>query len=287
MEYYRLRLKRVLTFLTCSALHPREFFFLLNCAKFAAKYLRERRSPIRPKSDLKMNFFSKAKAIATGTSSPTEKKNSTAAVIEKLNEARDRMSKKEAFLMSKINVELKTAKLNSTKNRTVALAALKRKRIYEKELERTINIKSNLEGQIDILGNARETFEMAAIMKQGATALKKEQQAVKIDEVEKTFDEIEEAMGEAMEAREAIARPINMGPVADMDDLEAELAQLDEQELQGVVGEASEPSQAEEILQRAPKAPQSKLPTVAQPPRPTKQVDEDDELAELQRSMAL
>jgi charged multivesicular body protein 4 len=64
-----------------------------------------------------MHLFGKAKA----------KPNPKDAII-KLRESLEMLEKREVFLQSKIESELKTAKLNASKNKKMALMALKRKK---------------------------------------------------------------------------------------------------------------------------------------------------------------
>ncbi|KAJ1641645.1 ESCRT-III subunit protein snf7, partial [Dispira simplex] len=56
--------------------------------------------------------------------------------IVKLRESLLMLEKRETFLQTRIDNELKTAKLNATKNKRVALAALKRKKQFEDQIEK-------------------------------------------------------------------------------------------------------------------------------------------------------
>ncbi|KAL0330736.1 UNVERIFIED_CONTAM: Vacuolar protein sorting-associated protein [Sesamum angustifolium] len=101
------------------------------------------------------------------------------------------------------------------------------------------------------------------------------QKATNIDDVDKTMDEINEQTENMKQIQEALSTPIGAAADFDEDELEAELEELEGAELE------------EQLLQPATTAPAApvRVPAGRQPVK--KVADEDDELAELQREMAL
>ena len=77
-----------------------------------------------------MSFFSKMFG-----GKPADKAPTTSDAIQKLHEVKEILDKKQAYIEKKVAEELDTIKANGTKNKRVALAALKRKKRLEKQLE--------------------------------------------------------------------------------------------------------------------------------------------------------
>ncbi|ORX51462.1 hypothetical protein BCR36DRAFT_267448, partial [Piromyces finnis] len=151
--------------------------------------------------------------------------------IAQLKETLDILEKRQAILEKKIENEEKIAKANATKNKRIAIAALKRKRAYNNEIEKMMGSRMTIETQIMTIENANTNLTTLKAMKDGANALSAIHGKMNIDKVEDTMDDIREQMDLANEISDAIAQPINFGDVIDEDELNAELEGLEQEEL--------------------------------------------------------
>ncbi|KAJ3107130.1 ESCRT-III subunit protein snf7 [Phlyctochytrium planicorne] len=220
-----------------------------------------------------MNLFGKAKAKVT----PKD-------AITKIQESLDMLEKREKYISKQIEDQLKVAKANASKNKRVALMALKKKKALESQVEKLIGSRMTLEVQKMAIENANLNKEVMNTLKVGADAMKAIHGEINIDKVDATMDEVREQMDLANELSEAISQPVTNGFEFDEDELNEELELLEQEELDAKLLDTG--------LTSAPAVPTQELPThvpaVAQPPRPVRQAeDEDAELAELRASMAM
>ncbi|KAJ3000155.1 ESCRT-III subunit protein snf7 [Globomyces sp. JEL0801] len=217
-----------------------------------------------------MHLFGKAKATQA---SPKD-------AIIKLRESLEMLEKREKYLDTKIEAELKIAKSNATKNKR----ALKRKKAYEDQISKISGSRMTLETQVMAIENANVNLETMNAMAAGAAAMKQIHGKLDIDKVDSTMDDIRDQMDLANEISEAIAQPVGFGAEFDEDELNKELEDLEQEELDSRLLDTGID------LNLGPSVP-TEIPAVAQAPRPNrKQVVEDDvdaELAALQASMAM
>nr|GMD60563.1 vacuolar protein sorting-associated protein 32 homolog 2 [Ipomoea batatas] len=200
--------------------------------------------------------------------------------IEKLNETLEMLEKKEKVLQKKASAEVEKAKeFTRAKNKRAAIQCLKRKRLYEQQIEQLGNFQLRIHDQMIMLEGAKATTETVDALRTGAAAMKSMQKATNIDDVDKTMDEINEQTENMKQIQEALATPIGAAADFDEDELEAELEELEEAELE------------EQLLQPATSAPAApvRVPTGKQParPAPKQQTEEEGELAALRAEMAL
>ncbi|KAH9615633.1 hypothetical protein KSS87_000507, partial [Heliosperma pusillum] len=180
----------------------------------------------------------------------------TLATLDKLSETLEMLEKKERVLIKKAAAEIEKAKeFTRAKNKRAAIQCLKRKKLYEQQVEQ--------------LGNFQLRIHDQYIPDSGRAGSMK---YLNIDDVDKTMDEINEQTENLRLIQDALAAPIGTNDF-DEDELEAELEELEGAELE------------EQLLQPAITTPAA---SVRQPTRPAAKRDpEEDELAELQREMAL
>ncbi|KAL9225623.1 hypothetical protein vseg_001525 [Gypsophila vaccaria] len=199
---------------------------------------------------------------------------STLATLDKLNEALEMLEKKEQVLIKKAAAEIERAKeYTRAKNKRAAIQCLKRKRLYEQQVEQLGNFQLRIHDQMIMLEGAKATTETVDALRSGAKAMKAMQKATNIDDVDKTMDEINEQTENLRQIQDALAAPIGANDF-DEDELEAELEELEGAELE------------EQLLQPAT-VPPVHAEAGRQPTRPAPQKDpHEDELAELQKEMA-
>mmetsp|Transcript_8254 Transcript_8254/g.12792 ORF Transcript_8254/g.12792 Transcript_8254/m.12792 type:complete len:228 (+) Transcript_8254:93-776(+) len=202
--------------------------------------------------------------------------------IQQLRGAVTSLDKREVFLDKKIQVCINNAKAKSKRrDKKGALYELKKKKQLETQLQSIQGKKLNLETQIMALEDAHLNKETLQAMKTSANAMKATVKESDLDKADELMEDINEAMDQVNEMNEAMAQPLGM-PL-DEDELEAELAELEEME-------------ADELLNDMSDAPQKNsaatnnnfddFNSVEVPSGPIKQKPaEEDELAELEAMM--
>lgn len=226
-----------------------------------------------------MNWFGKKKPSEPSTTTKPSKKTDPTTTIVKLRESLDTQEKREAHLQKKIDTLQQEAKTKlAKKDKKGALFAMKRKKIYEAEMEKIENVKMTLETQVMNLESAAQNAETFKAMKSGTDAMKAVRHEVGIDNVDDMMEEIKEEMDMANEISNAIASPVD--PYAhDEDDLLAELeGEMMEDDAADLEAKLTAPANTEPSLD-LPSAPESKLPKLTTP-------DEDEELKKLEAELA-
>lgn len=228
-----------------------------------------------------MNWFGKKKDKHAPTTTTTKTAPRSAAdpttTILKIRESIDTQEKREAHLQKKIDALTAEAKAKLVKkDKKGALFAMKRKKMYEGEIEKIENVKMTLETQVMNLESAAQNAETFKAMKSGTDAMKQVRQDVGIDNVDDMMDDIKEEMDMANEIGNAIASPVD--PYAhDEDDLLAELeGEMMEDETAALEAQLTSPASTSVDL---PTVPAGKLPTLTTP-------EEDEDLKKLEAELA-
>lgn len=214
-----------------------------------------------------MSLFGKMFGGGKNNKAPT-----TGEAIQKLRDTEEMLIKKQDFLEKKIEDEIKTAKQNGTKNKRVALGALKRKKRYEKQLQQIDGTLSTIEMQREALESANTNTNVLKTMNDAATALKGAHQHMDVDKVHDMMDDIADQQDVAREISDAISNPVAFGQDVDEDELLAELEELEQEELdERLLDTGTADAALPEVPTAEPRAP-AKTKVAAQ---------EDDDMAEL------
>ncbi|KAJ3130444.1 ESCRT-III subunit protein snf7 [Nowakowskiella sp. JEL0407] len=235
-------------------------------------------------------------AAANLFSRSRKSKQSPKEAIAKLKEVQDNLDKLERKLQSDVDQQLLIAKQNATKNKRVALAALKKKKMLQDRLDKVMGTRTTIDMQVMTIENANFNLETMNAMRAGADALKTLHGKMDINKVDETMDVIQDQMQIADEISNAISQPVGFGVDIDEDELDAELQLLEQEQL-------------DEAMLTMPKTSIGELPEVPAAPVPTKsenasleinaktnciffkaeQVadDEDAEIAELKAMMSI
>eukprot|EP01092_Planopodium_desertum_P014236 TRINITY_DN7120_c0_g1_i1.p1 TRINITY_DN7120_c0_g1~~TRINITY_DN7120_c0_g1_i1.p1 ORF type:complete len:218 (-),score=28.43 TRINITY_DN7120_c0_g1_i1:104-757(-) len=200
--------------------------------------------------------------------------------IEKLRETISMLEKRAAHLKKKADDETLKAKAAAGKNKKLALQHLKRKKLYQSQVDKIEGSMMTLEQQCMAIEGATTNMLAMDAMRTGATAMKNIHKHMTVDDVDKTMDDIRDQMDVASEIGDAISQPLGEGTLADEDELESELAELEEADLK---------EQLEDISTDSLPVPAKKVPAVAAeaPKVKVKISDEDAELAALEAEMAI
>lgn len=197
--------------------------------------------------------------------------------IQKLGETEELLQKRAALLQKKIDAELERAKqFTRDKNKKSALLALKKKKMYEGQLEQVENSILRVNEEQLMLENTRTQMETLAALKGAADATKHTIKELHIENVDKVLDDINEQSDQLRMVQDALNNPL--GAAADLDEDEL-LGELEELEAEALDSQLLEPAPVP--AQKVP----ARVPAAAAPARPTK-TPEELELEALQAEMA-
>jgi charged multivesicular body protein 4 len=219
-----------------------------------------------------MNLFGKKKTA------PVPKLSDS---IGQLRGAQEMLDKRERHLAKQIEAAKAEAKEKlKAKDKRGALSLLKRAKMYENQVAAIYGKRENLDLQIMALEAANSNKEIFNVMKAGKDALKAATSQLDVDHVSDVMEEITETMQLQEEVDQQLSQPI--GAPLDEEELEAELAQLDEE----IHSEAllQKPSAVQEIdLSQAPAVPTKKINVEVK----KSEEEEAKELKELEAAMGL
>merc|ERR1719232_2254267 len=171
-----------------------------------------------------MNWFGKKKSKEVKTTAKSSG-NAQDAII-RLRTAVETQEKRENHLQKKIDGMVIEAKEKMAKgDKKGAMFALKRKKMYEGEMEKICNVKMTLETQVMNLESAAQNADTFNAMKSGTNTMKKIRTDLGIDKVDDLMDDIREEMDTAKDISDAMAQPID--GMYDEDELLGELAELE------------------------------------------------------------
>lgn len=231
-----------------------------------------------------MNFFGrkkpKAAEVPAAPPPPKAAKNKLTPQkgVETIRKQLTTLEKREDFLQKKINHQLAEAKTKSKKgDKKGAMFCLKRKKMYEKEIDKLSGMRMNLEQQMMALESASINADAFSAMSAGSKAMQSLQKQVNIERVEDITDDIQDSMMQAEEVSNAISQPMG-GEMYDDDDLLNELEDMEAAELDRELIESESTPAAAAAAPAAAK----KMPVL--PSAPDAAVEEEDEdAAELAR----
>jgi charged multivesicular body protein 4A/B len=155
---------------------------------------------------------------------------------------------------------------------------MKRKKMYEGEVDKIQNVKMTLETQVINLESAAQNAQTYKAMAAGSNTMKKIRQDVGIEKVDDIMDEIREEMELAAEINNAIAAPVDP-LLADDDELLAELNALEAQDLEA---ELLAPPMGTLSSKPSPLS----LPSVPKTKLPQLNRKEEDDLKQLEAELA-
>jgi len=185
------------------------------------------------------------------------------------------IEKKEEYTQKKVEEELAKAKANAVTNKAASLAALKRKKMLENELEKLQGTRFQLEMNVNTLESAKMNQETMAAMKKAADALKHIHGGLTLDKVDKTMEQIQEQTQIAQEIQDQLSTP-HASLELDDDELKRELEDLEQDQLNDML-KGAEPAP----IHLPPGA--TKIPEV----KNTAEADEEAMLKQLQAELAM
>ncbi|KAF2719700.1 Snf7-domain-containing protein [Polychaeton citri CBS 116435] len=208
-----------------------------------------------------------------------KKKDAPKNAILELRGTLDMLTKREKHLTNQMDEQDNVARKNVTANKKLAMAALRRKKAYEHQLEQTSAQMLTVEREISSIETANINKETLNAMKNASAAMKDIHGGFTVDKVDETMQELADQHAIAEEISEALTQP-GMADAADEMDLEKELEDMEQEQLDDRMKETSVP--VHDGL--------SRLPNVANTPvtsHKSREEEEEEELRKLQAEMAM
>ena len=191
------------------------------------------------------------------------------------------LEKNESLMARKIAEELANAReANRQGNKRRALQHLKKKKLYEAQLDALATSQLKLQEQVIMLEGSKATSETYGALRSGADAMRRMVKETKIEDVDATMDAISEQTEQMRQVQEALGQPVGFAAELDEDELEEELAELDALDVEDKLLD----SELARELEEEPAMPSVPLPSV---PAPAIAADEEAELKALQAEMEL
>jgi charged multivesicular body protein 4 len=244
-----------------------------------------------------MNFFGKKRAPApaptpsSSSSSSSSSISQPASVIIQLRDSMKTLEKREEHISKKSEAMHAEAKAKlAAGDKKGALFSLKRRKMYEAEVDKIQGSKMTIETQIMSLESSIQNMETFRAMKSGKEAMAKVRANIDIGSVDDIMDDIKEEMDLAAEISDAIGQPVSDG--FDEDELLAELNDMEKQDLEEMMLSTPSVEGVQEnvgkLQKEMPAAPQGGLVNEPQEAEVVKEEDEDEmALRELAASMAV
>lgn len=222
-------------------------------------------------------------APSSGGRAPTAQ--DTVKTVDQMQATLEMLEKKERLLQKRAEQEVAKAKEYSrAKNKTAALACLKKKKMYEQQAVNLANNQMRIHENILMLETAKATTETVSALRAGAAQMKAEQKANDINDVDKVMEEINDVTDMQREMQDALGTPVGMAADLDEDELLGELDELEAEDLDDQMMAGVAPGPIAAPAAAAPAMPS--VPTAA-PVASSATADEDAELAALEAEMAL
>ena len=235
-----------------------------------------------------MSFLAKMVRKKSKDSSASSTSSSASDAIQKLVNLTELLTKKQSFLESKLEEEMKLIKKHGkSDNKKEALSALKRKKAIERKLSQIDSTLTTLEFQKDALENAHTNSEVVKVMDVAAKSLKDIQKNMNVDKVEDMLDSIKDSSVMSEDISTAISSAIKsefdeddllkeLESLEQEDELERELNQLTAKERKAEDKMTEDEEEKDDL--KLPDVPTDKLPVQKSK---SKKREEEDELRQL------
>jgi len=207
-----------------------------------------------------------------------KKKDSTKNAILGLRSTLEMLSKREKHLQNQMDEQDTIARKHVNSNKSLAKAALRRKKAFEHQLEQTSAQMMTVEREIGSIESANINKETLDAMRNASKAIQNIHGGLTVDQVDQTMEDLREQHAVGEEIAEALTQGAQTSGV-DEDELDEELAELQQEALdERMLKTGSVP--VHDQIQRMPNAPTKNTPTAEED-------DEEAELRKLQAEMAM
>merc|ERR1712159_759276 len=227
-------------------------------------------------------LFGYARASTSASSASDGARGGTTPIdaIDKIKTTLEMLEKKEALMGKKIAEELARAReANRQGNKRRAIHHLKKKKMYEAQLDALATSQLKLQEQVIMLEGSKATSETYGALRSGADAMRRMAKETKIEDVDATMDVINEQTDQMRQVQEALGQPVGFAAELDEDELEEALE----------VEDSLLDRELAKELEEEPAMPSVPLPSVPVAPAAVSSTPEDEEaeLKALQAEMEL
>ena len=174
-----------------------------------------------------------------GNSSTSDKQIDPMQTIVDLQESITRLGKRQHLLETKIEELVTEAKAHlSKKRKDKAVFCMKKKKMYETEIDTIMNSTFTIEQQIMSIEGTLMNQRLVKAMQMGTDTMKETGKSLDIDKVDDVMDDINDEIDNAREIDEAISRPVETDVFDEdelMDELMEELNELEEADLEAML----------------------------------------------------
>ncbi|KAJ5677638.1 Snf7 [Penicillium maclennaniae] len=220
-----------------------------------------------------------------GGAAAQKRKDAPKNAILLLREQLDMLQKREKHLENQIAEQDAAARKFVNTNKNAAKAALRRKKVHEKNCEQTTAQIVQLEQQIYSIEAANINHETLRAMKQAGAAMSEIHGGMSIDKVDETMEILREQHHLSEEIGAAITS-VPLGEQPDEDELEEELEGLEQEAMDERMLNTG-PVPVNSQLDRLPEAGKSELAGKTPAKSMAEEDDEEAELAKLRAEMAM
>jgi len=207
----------------------------------------------------------------------------TSQVIQRMDDTIESMDLREQLLIKKIDQETQKAKdALAKKNKNLAILCMKRKKMYENNLEKLMAQRGNMETIKITMEDTAMTQQILQTQRHAASELERLNAGMEAEKVEEDLDRLRDAMDQQKEIQELLSQQVGTD-IVDEDELLEELDELVAADKKAVKAatKVNAPAPAQKLPDMGPSVPTSKI----APAKTTAQVEEDDELARLEAEM--
>jgi charged multivesicular body protein 4 len=170
--------------------------------------------------ELANRWFGRAKNVDPTTTAKT------------LRSTLDTIQKRIEFLETRSGRELEAARRYAKTNKRLAIAALKRKQTYQKQIDSLSGAMVNIEQQLTAIEASTLNQEVIGAMRLGANAMQTMHKGIDQEKVEETMLDISDQMDLANEISSRVSQPLGSNATDfDDDELDAELEALEQEDL--------------------------------------------------------
>ncbi|CRG85281.1 Vacuolar-sorting protein snf7 [Talaromyces islandicus] len=213
-----------------------------------------------------------------GGQSAQKRKDAPKEAILGLRSQLEMLQKRQTHLESQIEDQEAIARKNVTSNKNAAMAALRRKKMHEKNLEQTQSQIIKLEQHIYSIEAANINQETLNAMDSAGKAMQRMHAGLTMDKVDNMMDKLREQHELANEISNVIQNS-HIGEQPDEEELEADLEELEQEAMDAQMLKTGTVPVADQ-LHRLPAAANGEIKGKA------KQTEEEDEEAELEKLRA-
>uniref|UniRef100_A0A7S2ATB5 Charged multivesicular body protein 4b n=1 Tax=Octactis speculum TaxID=3111310 RepID=A0A7S2ATB5_9STRA len=179
-----------------------------------------------------MNIFGRPRNAAASAAPKAKSPPDMSSAIMKLRHTCETLEKRESHIQTKVKQQLLEAKAKMKKgDKKGALFCMKRKNMYQNEIDKILGARNTLETQAIALENSAMNMQTFQAMQEGRNAMRDARGKMDADNVADTIDDIKDEIDESDAISSALGAPLD-DTLEDDETLLAELTEMEQLELE-------------------------------------------------------